>query len=48
MLSEIENHLKETIEVIDSNTMEVPINEFDGKIVYGEKRLAKKSTIIKK
>ncbi|XP_065671009.1 ATP-dependent RNA helicase DDX1 isoform X5 [Hydra vulgaris] len=41
-LSEIEEHLGETISQI-SNDMVVPINEFDGKVVYGQKRQNKGS-----
>ncbi len=36
-LDEIEEHLGCTISQIP-NSLEVPINEFDGKVVYGEKR----------
>lgn len=36
-LDEIEEHLGCTIDQIP-RTLEVPINEFDGKVVYGEKR----------
>lgn len=37
LLGEIENHLKITIEQT-SHKMEIPVNEFDGKVVYGKKR----------
>lgn len=36
MLGEIEDHLNITIQQVDKE-MEVPVNEFDGKVVYGEK-----------
>ena len=36
-LSDIQEHLGVTIPEVD-NTFDVPINEFDGKITYGEKR----------
>jgi len=36
-LEEIEEHLGCTIDQIP-RTLDVPINEFDGKVVYGEKR----------
>lgn len=39
-LDEIEDHLGCTIAQIDSN-LEIPVNEFDGKVVYGEKRQIK-------
>uniref|UniRef100_A0A182WCL7 ATP-dependent RNA helicase n=1 Tax=Anopheles minimus TaxID=112268 RepID=A0A182WCL7_9DIPT len=37
-LAEIEDHLTVTIPQIDKD-MKVPLNEFDGKVVYGEKRM---------
>ncbi|EGT33857.1 hypothetical protein CAEBREN_19095 [Caenorhabditis brenneri] len=37
MLGEIEEHLGSTISTVDSD-FNVPIDEFDGKVVYGEKR----------
>lgn len=40
MLAEIEDHLNITITQVDQN-MQVPLNEFDGKVVYGEKLLNK-------
>lgn len=40
MLAEIEDHLNITITQVDQN-MEVPLNEFDGRVVYGEKLLNK-------
>lgn len=39
-LAEIEDHLTITITQI-SNDMKVPVNDFDGKVVYGEKRTNK-------
>jgi ATP-dependent RNA helicase DDX1 len=36
-LAEIEEHLGCTIQQIE-NDLKVPQNEFDGKVVYGEKR----------
>jgi len=36
-LEEIEDHLGCTIQQIP-NTLDMPINEFDGKVVYGDKR----------
>lgn len=36
-LADVEEHLKETISSIQPN-MKVPLNEFDGKVAYGEKR----------
>lgn len=36
MLADIEDHLNITITQVDKN-MQVPVNEFDGKVVYGEK-----------
>lgn len=36
-LRNIQEHLGETVAVVDA-TMDVPVDEFDGKIVYGEKR----------
>ncbi|KAJ6632710.1 ATP-dependent RNA helicase Ddx1 [Pseudolycoriella hygida] len=35
-LADIEEHLNITIQQVDKN-MKVPLNEFDGKVVYGEK-----------
>ncbi|EFP11767.1 hypothetical protein CRE_26736 [Caenorhabditis remanei] len=37
MLGEIEEHLGATISTVDSD-FAVPIDEFDGKVIYGEKR----------
>ncbi|XP_062533486.1 ATP-dependent RNA helicase Ddx1 isoform X2 [Armigeres subalbatus] len=37
-LAEIEDHLNVTIQQIDKN-LKVPMNDFDGKVTYGEKRL---------
>uniref|UniRef100_A0A8R1DRM8 ATP-dependent RNA helicase n=1 Tax=Caenorhabditis japonica TaxID=281687 RepID=A0A8R1DRM8_CAEJA len=37
MLGEIEEHLGATIATVDSD-FNVPVDEFDGKVVYGEKR----------
>lgn len=39
-LAEIEDHLTITITQIASD-LKVPLNEFDGKVVYGEKRANK-------
>lgn len=39
ILGEVEEHLKDTIEIINADTMDVPVNEFDGKVVYGEKNV---------
>ncbi|XP_065077898.1 ATP-dependent RNA helicase Ddx1 [Ochlerotatus camptorhynchus] len=36
-LAEIEDHLNVTIQQIDKN-LKVPLNDFDGKVTYGEKR----------
>lgn len=36
MLGEIEDHLNITITQVDKQ-MDVPVNEFDGKVIYGEK-----------
>lgn len=46
MLTEIETHLKETIDTIPHETMTVPINEFDGKIVYGERKMCQNGNLI--
>lgn len=35
-LAEIEDHLTLTIPQVDTE-MKVPMNEFDGKVIYGEK-----------
>jgi len=35
-LGEIEEHLGVTIDQVGTD-MEVPVNEFDGKVVYGQK-----------
>ena len=37
LLSDIEEHLDITIDRIDK-TFDVPVNEFDGKVTYGQKR----------
>lgn len=37
LLDEVQGHLGVVIPVVDE-TMAVPVNEFDGKVVYGEKR----------
>jgi ATP-dependent RNA helicase DDX1 len=37
-LADIEEHLGCTIQQIETD-MKVPANEFDGKVVYGQKRL---------
>lgn len=36
-LADIEEHLGVTIQQVDKE-MKVPVDEFDGKVVYGEKR----------
>lgn len=38
-LAEIEDHLNVTIQQVGSD-IKVPLNEFDGKVTYGEKRMA--------
>jgi len=38
-LAEIEDHLNVTIQQVSSD-IKVPLNEFDGKVMYGEKRMA--------
>lgn len=38
-LAEIEDHLNITIQQVDPD-MKVPMNDFDGKVIYGEKRAA--------
>lgn len=38
-LGEIENHLNVTIQQVDQD-IKVPLNDFDGKVTYGEKRVA--------
>merc|ERR1712086_640247 len=40
LLKEVEEHLGETI-IVCPDSMEVPTNEFDGKVVYGEKKSQK-------
>lgn len=42
LLADIEEHLNITIQQVDKD-LNVPVNEFDGKVVYGEK-LQKKGT----
>jgi len=37
LLGDVESHLKITIEQTTSK-MEIPVDEFDGKVVYGKKR----------
>ena len=37
-LADIEEHLGVTVPEV-SKTFEVPVNEFDGKVMYGEKRV---------
>ncbi|KAL9902088.1 ATP-dependent RNA helicase Ddx1 [Glossina fuscipes fuscipes] len=39
LLAEIEDHLNITIQQVDK-AMSVPVNDFDGKVVYGEKNLS--------
>jgi ATP-dependent RNA helicase DDX1 len=36
-LADIEEHLGVTIQQVDEN-MDIPSDEFDGKVVYGQKR----------
>lgn len=36
-LADIEEHLGVTIQQVDKD-MKVPVDEFDGKVVYGEKK----------
>lgn len=36
MLADVEDHLNVTITQVDKN-IQVPVNDFDGKVVYGEK-----------
>lgn len=36
MLADVEDHLNITIQQVDKN-IQVPVNDFDGKVVYGEK-----------
>lgn len=43
MLSDIEDHLKCTIESIEPN-FKLQVNEFDGKVVYGSKKLQQTTT----
>uniref|UniRef100_A0A0K0DCZ5 Transposase n=1 Tax=Angiostrongylus cantonensis TaxID=6313 RepID=A0A0K0DCZ5_ANGCA len=38
LLADIEEHLGQTISIVDS-AFEIPVDEFDGKIVYGSKRM---------
>ncbi|KAH8314855.1 hypothetical protein KR074_005377 [Drosophila pseudoananassae] len=38
LLAEVEDHLNITIQQVD-RAMEVPVNDFDGKVVYGQKNL---------
>lgn len=38
-LAEIEDHLNVTIQQVGSD-IKVPLSEFDGKVTYGEKRMA--------
>lgn len=37
-LAEVEEYLLCTVEQIDAHDMSVPLNEFDGRVVYGQKR----------
>jgi len=46
LLGDIESHLKITIEQIGKN-INVPVNEFDGKVTYGEKRGQKSGSLYK-
>lgn len=36
-LADIEEHLGVTIDLVDVD-LKVPVNEFDGKVTYGQKR----------
>ena len=36
-VADVEEHLGETITAVEKD-MKVPVNDFDGKVVYGEKR----------
>jgi len=38
-LADIEDHLNVTIQQVSSD-IKVPLNEFDGKVMYGEKKMA--------
>ncbi|XP_017863902.1 PREDICTED: ATP-dependent RNA helicase Ddx1 [Drosophila arizonae] len=40
LLGEVEEHLNITIQQVDKS-LEVPVNDFDGKVVYGQKNLNK-------
>lgn len=37
LLSDVQEHLDITIDKVDPS-MKVPVNEFDGKVMYGQKR----------
>lgn len=37
LLSDVQEHLDITIDKVDPS-MKVPVNEFDGKVTYGQKR----------
>mgnify|MGYP004581283179 CR=1 FL=1 len=39
LLAQIEDHLNITIQQVDKN-IKVPVNDFDGKVVYGQKNLS--------
>ena len=38
LLADIEDHLNITIQQVDKS-IKVPVNDFDGKVVYGQKNL---------
>jgi len=42
LLAQVEEHLKDTIDEASALTLDVPVNEFDGKVVYGEKNMKNK------
>ncbi|XP_069174272.1 ATP-dependent RNA helicase Ddx1-like [Procambarus clarkii] len=44
-LADIEEHLGVTIQQVDQE-MKVPVDEFDGKVIYGEKRANVDSTVV--
>lgn len=45
-LADVEEHLGETVSQVEPD-MKVPLNEFDGKVIYGEKRKNKGEVIWK-
>ncbi|XP_077967658.1 ATP-dependent RNA helicase DDX1-like [Styela clava] len=44
LLADVEEHLKITIEQV-SQDLEIPVNEFDGKVVYGKKRSSQNKSL---